>query len=85
MDWTVAWSVHNIARWGSNYSETMKRMVILRWAVEMKAKNGKIYLFDNILSQVFAWKKWQPVRAAIIRQGLNCYFSYLNDGTGLIK
>jgi hypothetical protein len=42
-------------------------------------------LFGNILSQAFAWKKWDPVRADINRQGLNCDFSYLNDGTGLIR
>ena len=53
--------------------------------MDLKAKNGKIYLFGNILSQVFSWEKREPVRAAIIRQGLNCDFSYLNDGTGLIR
>jgi hypothetical protein len=37
------------------------------------------------LSQVFAWEKGEPVRVAIIRQGLNCDFSYINDGTGLIR
>jgi len=51
--------------------------------VELKVKNGKIYLFGKILSQVFAWKKWEPVRATIIRQGVYCDFSYFNDSTGL--